>query len=402
MDRVVKPFPRKVAVVDPEDAVASFKQDDASFRRLADNAAHSMMRLNRAMLHVYVNQAATRMFGVSAESFLGKTPLEIGLAPPVAAAYANASVQVFRSGQARSFTFQLESDGGVRHFSARLQPEAGSDGSIETLLATCCDVTQYVQARLDCEALLLKEQSLRSQAEEGVRARDQFLSILSHELRSPLNGIQSWAHVLEHRVGSDPAPPITRALTGIKTGVQQQVRMINALVDTMHVLTGKLGFERQMFELNPVIRSVVEQVGELAQERKIALHVEYPAAEMQLFGNAERVAQLVEHLLVNGVKFNQPGGWVKMSVSLSDGEVIISVADNGKGIAPSLLPLVFEPFQLAAGAGGPRGEGLGLGLTLVRHLSELHGGRVTAYSAGEGEGARFTVYLPLNEVPAVN
>lgn len=366
---------------------------------LVENSPDVIARLSRERRHLYVNRATRDAFGIDASAFIGKSIAEMGFPDSVALAYDKATNDVFRSGEERAFNFTLDdSDSRTRHFTTRILPEFERDGSIDSVLAVTYDVTQRTEAQLERDALLIREQAARFQAEAASRARDQFLAIVSHELRSPLNGIQSWTHVLENRVDTG-TPSVARAIAGIKTGVQQQVRMIEELLDATQVMTGRLRMPKQPFSLQPAIDAAMASAAKAAAERNVSLTTSFPEAPIRLVGNAERVEQIVWNLLTNAIKFSPQGSTVDVAVETSDIDVRISVVDQGKGISAEFMPLLFDPFRQADSSNTRRTEGLGLGLTLVRQLTELHGGRAVAYSDGENQGSTFSIYLPLrNEV----
>ncbi len=263
-----------------------------------------------------------------------------------------------------------------------------------------------LEREAECNALLVSEREARVQAESTAQVREQFLSIVSHELRSPLNGIQSWAHVLENQLDSEN-PAVRRALAGIRTGVDQQVRLIEDLLDVTAVMSGKLGLTRRAFVLREAIEAALADA-QAARDRNINIEVDLRLGDERMGGDPVRMRQIVGNLLSNAIKFNQCGGTVWLSawvVEASDGTeagvdrrfACVSVRDNGKGIDRHFLKAVFEPFRPIDHANTRRTGGIGLGLALVKRLVELHGGTVDAQSGGEGQGAEFTISLPLQD-----
>lgn len=362
---------------------------------LVENSPDVIARVGRDLRHLYVNRAVVDAFGIDPTRVIGHTIAELGFPAQVAASYDRAATEVFESGEERAFNFSIDTpDSRTHHYTTRVLPEFDHRRQVESVLSVTYDVTQRTEAQLERDALLLREQAARQQAEASARARDQFLSIVSHELRSPLNGIQSWAHVLENRVGAD-SPAIARAISGIKTGVQQQVRMIEELLDTTRVMTGKLKLSKAPFVLDTAVNAAVARVENLASAREIMIDVQLPATAVHLVGSADRVEQIIWNLLTNAIKFSPPASRVTVAVELGDIDVRISVKDEGKGIATDFLPFMFDAFRQADSSNTRKAEGLGLGLTLVRHLTELHGGRATASSPGEQQGSTFSVFLPL-------
>jgi len=364
--------------------------EDPVCSRLLDLVPHALVAYDSSLRHLYANHAAGELFGIEPAVFAGKTARELGLAPYIASAYEQAVADAFATAAPQTFDYRIDTGAATRHFRARVVPDP--DG--RCALALTVDVGSWVRAQVELDTLLLREQAARTQAETAIAARDQFLSMLSHELRSPLNGIQSWAHVLESRIDAD-VPTVARALTGIKTGVQQQVRLIDELLDATHAMSGRLQLSMALEPLAPIVERAVARAGQQAAERGVVLQAELPAGEIRVWGSAERLEQAVGHLLGNAIKFSAAGGRISVRAETSDTEVRIAVGDTGKGIAADAMPYLFDPFRHVDAQRARRTDGLGLGLTLVRHLTELHGGRVAAQSGGEGLGAVFSIYLPL-------
>jgi CheY-like chemotaxis protein/nitrogen-specific signal transduction histidine kinase len=244
------------------------------------------------------------------------------------------------------------------------------------------------------EDLLAREQAAREQAEAATRARDQFLAVVSHELRSPLNGIQSWAHVAEQQVGA-PTPAFRRAMTGIRKGIDQQVRLIEDLLDATRMLSGQLRIVRRPVGVRQILDAALDSIRPAARAKSVELLIDVGLAAEQVHADPDRLQQLLWNLLDNAVKFAPHGGWVRVKARATRGAVVVTVRDNGRGITPEFLPHLFDRFRQADASSTRRHDGLGLGLALVRHIAELHGGSVDAVSAGRWQGAAFTLTLPL-------
>lgn len=384
-------------ITERKDAERERFRHQREFVTLVENAPDVIARLDRELRCVYVNRAVTEAFGVTPAMMIGRTPSASPLSAGVTGPLEDAARRAFASGAEQTLTLHLEDAGRPRiaHYNARVIPEADRSGVMESALLIVYDVTERTEAERERDALLLREQAARAQAEAAAAARDQFLAVVSHELRSPLNGIQNWAYVLESQVAGG-APLMQRALAGIKTGVEQQVRLIEDLLDATRVMSGKLRLTREPFVLRTALDGALNSVRTLAAERGITLHVESALDEHEIDGDADRVQQILWNLLTNAIKFTQEGGDVWLSAELVGEVARIVVRDNGRGIAPAFLPYLFDPFRQADGAHTRRTGGLGLGLALVKRLTELHGGRIYARSDGEQQGATFTVYLPLH------
>lgn len=369
---------------------------DREFKTLVENSSDIISRIDRNMRHLYVNPAIEKLASVKANAFLGKTKSELGLAPAVVQAWDAAARAAFDTGMEQKLEFDHEIDGQMRFFSGRVIPEADSDGHVESVVGIAYDVTERALMEKERDELLARERTARIQAETAARARDEFLAIVSHELRAPLNGIQSWAHVLENYVQDATSIPLAqRALQGIKTGVGQQVRLIEDLLDVTRMMSGKLRLVKQPLALLPALQSAVESVRALAAAKRVTMSSTYRLTTEQIEGDADRVQQIFWNLLSNAIKFTHEGGNVWLNAQHTDDEICVTVRDDGVGIAPDFLPQLFTRFSQVDTSSTRNHSGLGLGLFLVRNLVELHSGRVTAHSEGEGKGTSFSVYFPV-------
>ena len=370
---------------------------EQEFKTLVENSPDVITRVDRQLRHLYVNPAIETMFGLKPSVFPGKTTAELGLPPALAEAWENAARNVFASGAEQRFEFELpDSTSGGRYFTVRLIPEPDRDGSVDSILGIIYDITEQTRMEKERDVLLSRERAARIQAETSARARDEFLAIVSHELRAPLNGIQSWAHILESYVKEAADVPLAqRALNGIKTGIAQQVRLIEDLLDVTRMVSGKLRLVKQPIAFLPVVQAALESVRPLAAAKQISLHCNYRITVEQIHGDADRVQQILWNLLSNAIKFTDNRGNVWLDVEASGSSVCVTVRDDGIGISPDFLPQLFDRFSQEDTSSTRGHSGLGLGLFLVRHLVELHEGWVTADSPGEGLGTIFSIYLPL-------
>lgn len=374
-----------------EAAAASLPADDGiDGRQLLDLLPQACVAYDASLRYLYANRAAGELFGIEPAVFPGKTARELGVAPYIASAHEQAVADALATGTPQVFDYRIDTGSSTRHF--RVRVVADRDG--RRAVASTTDATAWVRGQVELDTLLLREQAARTQAETAVGIRDQFLSMVSHELRSPLNGIQSWAHVLESRVDAG-VPTVARALAGIRTGVQQQVRLIDELLDATHAMTGRLRLSMALEALAPIVERAIAGAAPKAAGRNVRLRAELPPGEILVWGSAERIEQMVGHLLTNAIKFSREDGQVSVRVEAVQTDARIAVGDTGKGIAADVMPYLFDPFRQFDAFRARRPDGLGLGLTLVRHLAELQGGRVAAQSAGEGQGAVFSIYLPL-------
>jgi signal transduction histidine kinase/ActR/RegA family two-component response regulator len=240
------------------------------------------------------------------------------------------------------------------------------------------------------------ERQARRQAEEANRMKDEFLALVSHELRSPLNAILGYAALLRH--GGLEAQKVKHAADVIERSGKTQAQLIDDLLDTARIISGKLRLFVGPVDLVSVIGESVQTIRPAADAKGISLRADLPPEIGQITGDPARLQQVVWNLLSNAVKFTPPGGRVEVRLERVDPHICITVSDTGKGISPDFLPYVFDRFRQADVSSARRYGGLGLGLALVKYLVELHGGTVEAASAGEGQGATFKVTLPVRAV----
>jgi signal transduction histidine kinase len=243
--------------------------------------------------------------------------------------------------------------------------------------------------RLDQErnALLLE-------AREVNRMKDDFLATLSHELRTPINAVMGWTQML--RQGVVQGERATAALEAIERNARVQQRLIEDLLDTSRIVTGKFGIEMAIVDILQAVSDAVETVRPSASAKGVRLEVRCAPATIP--GDAQRLQQALANLLSNGVKFTPDGGSVVVDVTGVDTHLEIAVADTGQGIAADVLPHIFDRFRQGEGGLTRVHMGLGLGLAIVRHIVELHGGTVNAESAGEGQGSTFRMRLPKGNI----
>lgn len=248
----------------------------------------------------------------------------------------------------------------------------------------------------------------RAEAESANRAKDQFLATLSHELRTPLNAILGWASLM--RTGQLSPVESDQALETIERNARIQAQLIEDLLDVSRIVTGNLRLHLVTLRLNEVVRQAVEALLPVAAQKRVELILDVRDDPL-VHGDATRLQQVVWNLVANAVKFTPPNGRVQVEVSTEPGtegpgQAIIAVRDNGQGIEPHFLPQIFDRFRQADASPTRRHGGLGLGLAIVRNVVQMHGGRVEAASEGQGNGAVFTVWLPMvvqdeNPVPNV-
>ncbi len=356
------------------------QESEARFRTLADNAPDVIARFDHAMRHVYMNRAAEAVTGVPAERFLGKTSRQLGMPAPLVATWEAHIRRVLEGGAPVTMEFELTKSGAASpaHYEARLVPERAADGSVQSVLCLARDMTE--RRRM--------EQALR----EADQRKDEFLATLSHELRNPLAAITSAAGVIRHRLacGQD----VERPLEVLERQIRNSARLLDDLLDVARITRGVMQLKKTPVLVETVVRSALDSQAALIESARHALTVELPAEPVVVDADPTRLEQIVSNLLNNAAKYTPAGGRIAVSVERRDREVGIHVKDSGHGIPPALLPRVFDLFVQAEQSLARSQGGLGLGLTLVKKLAELHGGTVEARSEGPGKGSEFIVRLP--------
>jgi PAS domain S-box-containing protein len=262
-----------------------------------------------------------------------------------------------------------------------------------SLIGITFDITERKQAEQELERLLRSEQAARVEAEAANRTKDEFLATVSHELRTPLNAIVGWTSML--RSGRLDPDRIAHAIEIIDRNAKAQAQLVDDILEVSRIVSGKVRLDARSVELAQIIEAAIDSVRPAADARKIQITTVFDRAVGPVVGDADRLQQIVWNLLSNAVKFTPADGRVEVQLRSVDSQVEITVSDTGEGISPEFLPHVFDRFRQADGTITRQHKGLGLGLAIVRHLAELHGGTVSAESAGIGKGAKFSVSFPL-------
>jgi PAS domain S-box-containing protein len=298
-----------------------------------------------------------------------------------------------RTGQAFQAEFRIRSRAGeYRWFAVRARPLRDPEGQAARWFGSCTDVEDDRRLAEEREALLTAERNARAEVERAMRMRDDFVATLSHELRTPLTSIIGWTSVLKRGL-SDPEQ-LRRAVEVIDRNAKLQTQMVDDLLDMSRILSGKLRLDVQRLDLAVVIEAAVETVRPAAEAKGVKLIPVFGSAGL-VRGDASRLQQVVWNLLSNAIKFTLKGGRVQVAHRKVGSQIEISVSDTGQGIAPQFLPHVFDRFRQADSSITRQKGGLGLGLSIVRSIVEMHGGTVSVLSAGEGQGSTFTERLPM-------
>lgn len=297
-----------------------------------------------------------------------------------------------QEGRCEDVRWHIRKDGSLFWANGLMIPLKDEREQVRGFVKIMRDNTVHKQSEEERERLLELERAARAEAEAAARAKDEFLALVAHELRSPLNSVKGWAHILSRQ----PTPEMVKKVTDvIEKQCSQQAELIEDLLDTAQIVSGKLSLDVKCVDLVKVVITALDNARPSAESKGVILGTVLNAQAAQIKGDEERLRQVVTNLLSNAVKFTPEGGRVDVKLSGEDSFVKLVVTDTGKGIEPEFLPHVFERYSQGAASKGRRGGGLGLGLSIVRHVVEMHGGTVKAESDGEGKGAAFTIRLPV-------
>lgn len=296
---------------------------------------------------------------------------------------------------AHSRVIPAESYAGISDRETRLRAIALLQQKAESLEA---EVKERRRVEECLRLSLVGEQMARAEAETANRMKDEFLATVSHEIRTPLNAIMGWSHLL--RSGSLDAATTERAIETIDRNAKSQAQIIEDILDVSRIITGKLLLNNEQVDIASVINAAIDSVQLAIDSKDLQLEVTHDPMARHTIGDANRLQQVVWNLLGNAIKFTPTGGRIELRVERDEDNLQIQVIDNGQGIGGEFLPYIFDRFSQADGTTTRKHGGLGLGLAIVRHLVELHGGTIKAESGGLGLGATFTVHLPFARPPA--
>jgi PAS domain S-box-containing protein len=383
-------------VIQHAGAVHELHESEARFRALADNIAQLAWMTDATGWIFWYNQRWFDYTGTTLEEMQGWGWQQVHHPEHVDRVVAKFRRCIER-GEAWEDTFPLRgTDGSYRWFLSRAVPVRDDRGNVLRWCGTNTDITDRLTAEAERERLLALEKAAREEAERANRVKDEFLAVLSHELRTPLNPIMGWAKLLQSNVLT---PQKQRyALETIERNAKLQTQLIEDLLDVSGILQGKVSLNIVPVDLAEAIGAAIETVRLSAQVKSIQINAEFAPNVGRVLGDGGRLQQVVWNLLSNAVKFTPAGGKIEVKLDRVDTDAQISVTDTGKGIEPDFVPYVFDYFRQADSTITRKFGGLGLGLAIVRHLVELHGGTVKSDSAGEGKGATFTVRIPLMPV----
>jgi PAS domain S-box-containing protein len=394
-------------------------RDISARKRATEQVAAERERLDRTLqsigdaviatdgrgLVVFLNPVAERLTGWSTADARGRTCEEVFhiinehsrqiVESPVARVLRLGTVV----GLANS-TMLVAKDGTERPIDDSGAPILGADGQVSGVVLVFRDISDRRRVEADRrdavverERLLESERAARSEAESASRGKDEFIAMVSHELRTPLSAIKGWTQILK---GSpEDSAMVKRGIEVIERNARSQEQLIADLLDMSRIISGKLRLDVRNVDLIAIINAAIDTTRTAAEARGIAIESKFDPSVAATVGDPTRLQQCVWNLLSNAIKFTPQGGRVTIDLRRDDSHAELSVTDTGIGIRPDFLPLVFARFSQAETEPSKRTGGLGLGLAIVKQMIELHGGRVRAESLGEGQGATFTLALPI-------
>jgi PAS domain S-box-containing protein len=378
------------------DAQGSLEESRARYAELYDASPVGHVTLDRDGVIREVNLMCASLLGKE-RRYLQERPMRTLLAPE-SRGLLDAHLRACFRGH-HPLTVELSvprADGGLRTLELVTVPTPAAARPAGDACATChsalLDITERKRDEERLHDLLERERAARALAEDVNRLKEDFLAIVSHELRSPLTPMMMWVKAL--RAGGLSEALRARAVEALDTCLKVQVAMIDDLVDVARGRHGKLRLERRSLELGPVVGAAVAAIAPAAEAKRISVELELEPTPAWVAGDATRLQQVVGNLLSNAIKFTGERGHVGVSLRSSGAEVVLTVRDDGEGIEPAALDSIFEPFRQHDDAAAGRHGGLGLGLTIVRQLVTQHDGQVVARSPGKGRGATFIVTLP--------
>ncbi len=338
------------------------------------------------------NNAAVALYGYSAEEIIGKN-VSI-LIPPELFQDEREFLEKIQSGEriVHYETLRMAKSGRRIDVSLTVSPIQDASGALIGASKIARDITEQRRVEAEREELLRREHNARAEAEVANRVKDEFLANLSHELRTPLNAIVGWASMLRN----DTLTPAEarRAIEIIDRNAKAQTQLIESVLDVSRIVSGKLQFDSRPVQMEKVIEAAIDSMRPAAAAKNIEFRVHVSSNIPPVSGDFNRLQQVVWNLISNAVKFSPTGTKIEVQLKTADAQVQIVVKDNGEGISADFLPHVFERFRQADASTTKKFGGLGLGLAIVRHLVELHGGTVEVESDGAGKGATFRVTLP--------
>jgi len=368
----------------------------AHMRAVLDGALEAVIGMDATGRVTFWNPTATQMFGWTREEALGQLLARLIIPEPLREDHQRGLERFVRTGEASLLNRRLEVTGLRKdrsEFPLELAVTPLREGEFITFHAFIRDITEQKRAEAERERLLAEAEHARDQAEAASQAKDQFLATLSHELRTPLTSIVGWVYLL--RSGQLEPETVTRGLQTIERNAMLQAQLVSDILDMSRIIAARFRLVVRPVDLAPLIAAALDSLMPAARAKGLRVQPVLDPSAGPVLGDPDRLQQVFWNLLSNAIKFTGEGGRVQVGLAVSGGNAEVTVQDNGVGIPADFVPHVFELFRQRDSSNTRVYGGLGLGLSVVRHLVELHGGTVHAESLGEGRGATFTVRLPL-------
>jgi PAS domain S-box-containing protein len=299
--------------------------------------------------------------------------------------------EALRSGDYHGEFRALGDDGRVVWITERGRVIYDADGVAERMVGVSRDVTADREAERERDSLLRSAREARDEAERQMRFKDEFLAVLSHELRTPMNAVLGWLSIL---LSGKPVRDPKATLAIIQRNAQVQAKLIDDLLDMTRLMSGNIHLDLGTLDPAELVQATIHDLQPAAEAKGVRLSASIEDPVAPITGDGRRLQQVLWNLVHNAIKFTPQGGRVVLGVRTADGHVSFTVHDTGRGISPDFLPYVFERFRQADPSTTREAFGLGLGLSIAKHLVELHGGTIAAVSEGDGRGAVFTVRVP--------
>jgi PAS domain S-box-containing protein len=395
--QVVESLSRAAALaIERRRADGALRESEGRFRQLADAMPQMVWVTRPDGYHEYYNRRWYEFTGVPEGSTDGEGWNAMFHPDDRERAWA-AWRHSLATGEPYEIEYRLRHRGGEYRWTlGRALPIRNDRGEVERWFGTCTDIDALKRLMTEREHLLDSERNARAEAERAGRVKDEFLATLSHELRTPLNAIVGWSQIL--RNGAPSAEDLNEGLATIQRNAHAQTQIIEDLLDMSRIISGKIRLDVQRIDAAAVVRAAVDTMRPAADAKGVRLQAVIDPKVGPLAGDPGRLHQVFWNLISNAIKFTPRGGRVQVLLERVNSHVEVSVIDTGEGIRPEFLPSVFDRFRQADASTTRRHGGLGLGLSIVKQLVELHGGTVRASSAGPGHGSTFVVALPLTAV----